>query len=259
MGPILVTGGTGTLGMNVVRRLRESPVEPRVLSRKAAPVAPVGAVWMTGDLYSGQGLGRALEGVDTVVHCATDPAAMTHDLRSTANLITASMEAGVRHLVYISIVGVDRIPLRYYRTKYSVEQLIAESGIGHTILRTTQFHELIALIATYLEGPPVVAVPKGVSAQPISADEVAARLVRLSQDGPQGRVPDMGGPEIHGFRELVETHMAAVGRDRRIVEVAVPGAIAAAFKAGAHLAPEHRDGRQAWAEFLATRSDRPTG
>src|SRR5262245_58912794 len=126
----LVTGGTGTLGRAVVARLDS----PRVLSRRPGPDR------MVGDLATGAGLAAALSEVDTVIHCATS--AGKNDVTHAQRLIEAAT-ASRPHIVYVSIVGIDEIPLGYYRTKLAVERLLAESGLPYTVLRATQFHDLI--------------------------------------------------------------------------------------------------------------------
>ncbi|PAX85109.1 SDR family oxidoreductase, partial [Streptomyces albidoflavus] len=133
MTTILVTGGTGKLGRPLVARLREDGQDVRVLSRRD-PHHPV-------DLRKGQGLDAALAGVGTVVHCASSP--MGGDAEAAGNLLAAAGRAGVEHLVYISIVGVDQVPYPYYRVKHQVERMAEESGIGWTVLRATQFHDLV--------------------------------------------------------------------------------------------------------------------
>jgi uncharacterized protein YbjT (DUF2867 family) len=96
--------------------------------------------------------------------------------------------------VYVSIVGVDRIPYGYYRAKLATETVVEESGLPWTILRATQFHDLIRRIAGVLAKSPVVPVPAGVRFQPVDVHEVAARVVELATGTPAGRVDDMGGP-----------------------------------------------------------------
>lgn len=158
----------------------------------------------------GSGLDAALAGVDTVVHCATTQRG--GDERSAANLIAAARRAYATHLVYISIVGVDRVPLGYYRSKYAVEKLVAESGIGWTVLRATQFHDLVVQMLRALAKLPVVVLPAHASDQPVEVAEVADRLAELAQGAPAGRVPDMGGPEVRTFASLARAYLGATGR-----------------------------------------------
>lgn len=117
-----------------------------------------------------------------MVHCATTQRG--GDERSAANLIAAARRAGATHLVYISIVGVDRVPLGYYRSKYAVEKLVAESGIGWTVLRATQFHDLVVQMLRALAKLPVVVLPAHASDQPVEVAEVADRLAELAQGAP---------------------------------------------------------------------------
>ena len=98
---------------------------------------------------------------------------------------------------------------------------------------------------------PVVPTPSGWRAQPIAADEVAARLVELALGDPQGRVPDVAGPEIHTCRGMIREYLDAVGSHRPTMPVRVPGGASRAYAAGGNLAPDRAGGKQTWAEFLA--------
>ncbi|MFF4321654.1 SDR family oxidoreductase [Streptomyces sp. NPDC001568] len=241
MSTILVTGGTGNLGALVVERLRDRGHEVRVLSRHAQD-HPV-------DLRDGKGLDAAMAGVDVVVHCASSPRG--GDETAARHLVAAAGRAGgVTNLVYVSIVGVDVVPLGYYRSKLAVERLLEASGLGITILRTTQFHDLVAQLVDAAAKLPVALLPKGVRVQPIAAAEVADRLAELAVPRPAGRVPDMGGPEVRGLPELGRARLAATGRRRRVVAVPLAGKTYAAFRAGGNLAPSHAVGRTTFAEYL---------
>jgi uncharacterized protein YbjT (DUF2867 family) len=235
---ILVTGGTGTLGRAVVERLLDGGASVRVLSRghRAGGQAP----HHVGDLRSGVGLDAALAGVDAVVHCA-DPA---------GRLFDAAGRAGVAHLVYISIVGIDAVPMRMYRRKLDEERRLADSGVGWSVLRATQFHDLVALMLRLAAKPPVMVVPKGWSFQPVDVRDVASRLASIALGDPAGRVPDLAGPEVLGMVELARTYLAATGVRRRIAQVPVPGRLASAYRAGRHMAPDHADGTITFAEYL---------
>ncbi|KES05209.1 nucleoside-diphosphate sugar epimerase [Streptomyces toyocaensis] len=244
MTTILVTGGTGTLGRHLTERLRADGHEVRVLSRHAQPYAV--------DLREGgSGLDDAVAGVDTVVHCATSPRG--GDEKASRNLIAAARRAGVGHLVYISIVGVDRVPFGYYKSKLAVERLVEESGIGWTVLRTTQFHDLVLRVLQGMSRLPVMPLPARVKDQPIDVTEVAERLAELAQGAPAGRVDDMGGPEVRTFDSLARAYLRAAGRRRAVVRVPLRGAAYDAFRAGGHLAPERAVGTGTFDEFLTRR------
>ncbi|MFB9679759.1 SDR family oxidoreductase [Streptosporangium vulgare] len=243
---ILVTGGTGALGRHVVDRLAAAGHPARVLSRTRGP--------HIGDLRTGAGLGPALDGAGTVVHLASDPRDSSADVEGTRRLVTAA-PAGT-YLVYVSIVGVDRHPLPYYRRKYEAERIVEDSGLPYTILRATQFHNLVLLALETLAKAPVLFVPAGTSLQPVEIEEVAERLVELALGDPAGRVPDLGGPEIVSFAGLARTYLRLTGRRRPVVPLLLPGRVAAAFRRGAHLAPDHPDGRGTFADFVAATSGR---
>lgn len=244
MTTILVTGGTGTLGRLVAERLRGEGHEVRVLSRHSQPYAV--------DLREGgPGLDAAVAGVETIVHCASTPRG--GDEQAAANLIRAAREAGVTHLLSISIVGVDRVPFGYYRTKLAVERQIEQSGLGWTVLRTTQFHDLLVTLFQALSKAPVVLLPAGVSDQPIAVAEVADRMAELAAGGPAGRVEDMGGPEVRTLPELARGYLAATGRRRPIVNVPLAGKGYRGFRSGGHLTPERAVGKGTFEEYLAER------
>src|SRR5262245_30784649 len=101
MDPILITGGTGTLGRHVVRRLKDARREIRVLTRGTGKDED-GVHFLTGDLRSGAGVDAAVEGVAAIIHCA---GSSKGDDVTTLNLVNAAARAGRPHLVYISVVG----------------------------------------------------------------------------------------------------------------------------------------------------------
>ena len=255
--PILVTGGTGTLGSLVVRRLRDAGREVKVLSRRSHEAGD-GIQYLTGDLATGEGIEPDVDGVAAIVHCAgnnKDDAGMTRNL-----VRAASSQTRLPHLVYISVVGADRVPVAsrvdramfgYFESKREAERVVAESGLPWTTLRATQFHELILMVAQYLTKLPVAPVPAGFRIQPVEADEVAARLVELTLGEPAGLVPDMGGPRVYGAAGLLRSYLRATRRRRPIMPVRLPGKAARVFRAGANLAPEQAVGHLTWEEFLA--------
>ncbi len=257
-GPILVTGGTGTLGRLVVPRLREAGCKVRVLSRRSRE-AGEGLEFVTGDLATGEGIEAAVEAAEIIVHCA---GSRKGDEDKARNLVQAASRAGARHLVYISVVGADRIPVLsavdramfgYFASKLAAERVVADSGLPWTTLRATQFHDLFLMTARQMARLPVIPVPAGFRFQPVDAGEVAARLVELALGTPAGLVPDMGGPRVYGMAELVRGYLRARRKHRLIVPVRLPGKAARAFRAGANLAPDRAVGRRTWEEFLAER------
>jgi uncharacterized protein YbjT (DUF2867 family) len=249
---VLVTGGTGVLGRRVVDRLHSAGVETRVMSHSAKPRT------VHGDLLTGEGLEAAVRGVDTIVHCATSPfrRAREVDVVGTVRLLEAASLAGVGHFVYISIVGIDRAPsYPYYRVKLDAERVVEGSPVPYTILRATQFYDLVLMALRFLGRSPVMPIPRGFLGQPVDAGEVAGRLVELS--GPAGRVPDIGGPEVGTLAGAARTYLELMGLRRRILEVPVPGKTARSFRDGALVCPENAYGETRWEDFLRSRWEHP--
>jgi uncharacterized protein YbjT (DUF2867 family) len=221
MKTVLVTGGTGTLGRPTVERLRAAGHTVRVLSRRTGPDL------VSGDLNTGEGVAAAVDGVDLVVHLATGLG--KRDVQQTRNLLAAA--PATTHMLYMSIVGIDRNPLPYYRHKLEAERLV-ESRTAFTILRATQFHELLDRI--FGLKVPAVFAPK-VTLQPIAVDDVAVRLTELVAEPVTGRAPDIGGPERRSLPELARVWKTARESRRPVLPLRVPGRIFRAFAGGAAL------------------------
>jgi uncharacterized protein YbjT (DUF2867 family) len=253
MTTILVTGGTGVLGRQVVGRLA-GRADVRVLSRRDGSAE--GATMIRGDLETGEGLQAALDGVDVIVHAASigfDLRRPDRDIGATRRLLDAI--SGEPHLVYISIVGVDAIPYGYYRAKLAVERMIQEFGVRWTILRTTQFHDLVLTMLALLAKGPVAVVPRGVEVQPVDTGEVAGRLVELALGEPAGRVPDMGGPRVERTEDLMRAYLTVVRRRRPVLRLPIPGRTMAAYRAGRHLTPANATGVIGFTDDLLSRID----
>ncbi|GAA0236055.1 SDR family oxidoreductase [Haladaptatus pallidirubidus] len=253
--PILVTGGTGRVGSLVVSRLRDADREVRVLSRRSHD-SKDGIEFVTGDLDTGEGIEAAVNGIGTIVHCASS---VKGDEDKARTLMQAASQAGVQHLVYISIVGIDEIPVDSIvgrimfspiASQQAAEKVVADSDIPWTTLRATQFHQLILTVAEGMAKLPVMPVPAGFQFQPVDADEVAARLVELALGEPAGMVPDMGGPQVYDMTDLLREYLRARHRRRLIMPILLPGKAAHAYRDGVNLAPEQAVGHRTWEEFL---------
>jgi uncharacterized protein YbjT (DUF2867 family) len=253
--PILLTGGTGTLGRIVASRLRDGGCDVRVLSRRGHE-SRTGIEFATGDLTTGEGVDAAVDGVETIVHCA---GSARGDEDKTRILVRAAAKAGAQHLVFISVVGADRIPVvgrldramfGYFASKRAAERVVEDSGLPWTILRATQFHELALMVAKQLAKTPVIPVPAGVKFQPVDAAEVASRLVELALDKPSGLAPDIAGPRVYGMDKLLRGYLRAAHERRLIMRVRLAGKAYGALRAGANLAPDRAVGQRTWEDFL---------
>lgn len=251
---ILVTGGTGTLGRCVVTLLRPSGHRARIFSRH--PRGHVDAV--RGDLRTGEGLDRALEGMDVIVHAAS----ATHeplrgrstDVGGTRRMLERARVAKIRHVVFISIVGIERVWYPYYGTKLATEKVVREGDVPWSILRATQFHPFVDfLLGRFCRVPGLCAVPFDWKAQPVDAMEVARRVVDIALAKPAGMLPDFGGPEVRDLESLAAAWLAARGERRRLVDLRLPLKMSRQVGAGALTCPDHRDGAVTFDQYLAER------
>lgn len=265
MSYVLVTGGTGTLGRALVPLLRAANLRVRILSRETAPAECEPGTWVRGDLASGENLDDAVRNVNTIVHLASAPHG--HDARLTRALVETArrgprMTSPLPHVIYQSIVGVEQIPLGYYKQKFAAEQVVADSGLPFTILRATQFHDLVYSLFAAQRRMPAVAAPS-IRLQPIDVRDVAVQLLGLVRGGPAGRVADVGGPDIELVTDLARATLSSfvrprphgtVGSRRPIVPLRLPGRTFAAFEAGHNLVPGNRIGTLNYADYLVARA-----
>lgn len=251
---VLVTGATGALGREVVKRLLDSGHRVRILSRRRSE----GADWVQGDLVTGTGLELAVKDIDAIVHAASDALDPRKyhatDVLGTRRLVAMAREAGVQHVVYISIVGMEGVGYPYYKSKLAAEAVMRENIVPYSILRATQFHTLMEI---FLDGmsklPGLATVPFDWKFQPIDTTEVAARLVEIVTGEPAGMLPDFGGPEVRDLKSLAIPWLAMRKPNKRLVNLRLPFKFSRQFAAGRLLCPEHMDGRITFEQYLARR------
>ncbi|GII57479.1 3-beta hydroxysteroid dehydrogenase [Planotetraspora thailandica] len=206
---IAVAGGTGVAGRLVVEALRARGHVPVVVSRGQGV-----------DLLSGSGLDAALAGAEAVIDVSnviTTRKSVSVDFFDKAgrHLVGAAERAGVRHLVTLSIVGVDRVKYPYYTGKLRQEEIVREGAVPWTILRATQFHEFVGQVLSGVPGP-IAVVPTG-RVQPVAAWEVAELLADLAPGSPQAMAPELAGPRVESLVDMVRRLIAAGGAPRRPV------------------------------------------
>ena len=255
---VLVTGGTGNLGRALKQAAIAAGHSVRIMSRRLPPQATANDVeWAQADIASGAGLTAAVAGVDAILHAATDPRrAKEVDVNGTRRLVEAARASRITHLIYVSIVGIDEIPYSYYKRKREAEETIKLSGVPHSILRATQFHSLLnTLISVAARVPMVMPLPTDFKFQTVAESEVAERLVSHLFESPNGLIPDFGGPEILTLGEMAETWMSVKNVRKKLVQVPLPGAVAAGFRAGKNTTAEESGGVITWREWLLQRAN----
>jgi uncharacterized protein YbjT (DUF2867 family) len=268
MGPILVTGGTGHLGRDLVSFLKADGHRVRVLAR--TPGRDPAVEWVQGDLGTGRGVAEAVAGVQTIVHAATSsPMARRGgprpvdffrtptevDVEGTRRLLTEARRAGVGHFLHVSMVGLEHLArLPYARVKLAAEDLVRESGVPWSIARATPFYWLLdRMLAKNLPRLPVWPLLADLPFQPVDSKDFSAYLVQCVADGPRGDRTEFGGPEVMSLGELVKQYRDARGPRRPILRLPLPGPTARAFGAG-FTCPSGCRGRTTWSEWLSQQS-----
>ncbi len=255
---VLVTGGTGHLGRDVVALRKQDGHDVRVLARRPGGDADI--EWVRGDLATGEGIGAAVHGVDSVLHAATNsPAARRGffklgdffrspsdvDVHGTRALLAAAEEMGVERFIHVSIVGLShlrRVP--YSRRKLEAEALVRGSGLTWSIVRATGFYWLLARMCESMLGQRPLALPARAQMAPVASEDFAEFVVECASDGQTGERVDFAGPDAQHDR--VD---GAVPRRSRPRAPSPPGAVAETDAEGVD-GRQHVGQCQAWHNHL---------
>ena len=199
---VVVLGPGGFIGAKVVDMLTREGEQVVAASRRSGV-----------DVLTGAGLGKAFEGADAVVDVTNAPTFDPAEVREffvtgATNVVAAARKAGVKHVVELSIVGVDGLPgSPYLHAKAAQEKIVTGSGLPYTIVRATQFHEFAGAIVDSMTDGDDVTVPDALI-QPIAGDEVAAFLAEVAVEPPRNHIVNLGGPEKLSFADLARAVVA---------------------------------------------------
>jgi uncharacterized protein YbjT (DUF2867 family) len=263
MAAVLVTGSTGSLGSALVPVLIARGHTVRAMSRRPA-AAPAGADRVVADLSTGDGLAEALCGVSVVVHAAKDltdhRSGRSGDADYLRPFLSRASEAGVDHFLYTSIVGVDRNPYAFYQVKLACERLIARSGIPYSVIRASQFPQLVlSTLRRGLRGP-LCLVPYGFSAQPVAVEDYAEHIADRIETGPSNTITEFAGPERLTAPEIARIWLQETGQRKVIVPVPIRGRVARAFRLQSNIADAGAPrGTRTWREYVAAQSSQHAG
>ncbi|HET6993420.1 MAG TPA: SDR family oxidoreductase [Chitinophagaceae bacterium] len=209
---IVVIGGTGLIGSKLVNKLRQ-------LDHTVIPASPDSGV----NTITGEGLSEVLRDADVVVDVSNSPsfedkAVMNFFQTSTMNLLTAASYAVAKHYVALSVVGSDRLPdSGYLRAKIAQEDLIRESGMPYSILRSTQFFEFAARIAKDATiGEEVHISPAAF--QPIASEETVSTLAEIVVGSPLNTIVEVAGPVRMPMSDFIRYYLDSTEDSRELVE-----------------------------------------
>jgi uncharacterized protein YbjT (DUF2867 family) len=249
---VLVTGASGVLGRVLAAQLVSSGHMVRAMSRRLPSAADSGISWVQADLATGVGVAEAVANVQTIVHAASQPGryAAQVDVDGTRRLVEYARAAEVAHIIYVSIVGIERVPVTFYRQKLAAEQIITQGQVPWSIQRATQFHQFVDGMLQRAARLPIMLLPTDFRVQPVDPTDLARRLCGVVAGGPAGRLPDYGGPEVRKLGELAQAWLAARGQHRPMLHVPLPGAAAHAMRLGENCCPEQRAGSISWERWL---------
>jgi uncharacterized protein YbjT (DUF2867 family) len=218
---IAVAGATGRVGRHVADLLREGGHDVVAISRSAGV-----------DVITGKGLARALSGVETVIDAASGPSpdqepATEFFITASRNLQESGKRSGVRRIIVVSIIGIDRFTTGYMAAKSAHEKAMVSGPIPARILRAAQFHELVAQMVEWGRQGDVSYVPK-MRTQLVAARTVARALADLATGEARGAAPggasivEIAGPRAENLAEMARLLLGRRGGQVRIEEVSNP-------------------------------------
>ena len=231
---VLVTGGTGFVGREIVKRLHRDGHSLRLLARRPqspqiqriTALTPVEVY--PGDILQREPLDGAFEGVTAAVHlvgiiseCGPSTFERIH-AEGTAAIVRASERAGVRRFLHMSALGTrPQAVSRYHQSKWAAEQTVRNSALDFTIFRPSlifgpedHFANLFAQIARFSPVVPLIGRPNA-RFQPVAVETVADAFAKaLETPASFGQTCDLCGPERLTLSEMIDAILAATGRKR---------------------------------------------
>ncbi|NOK61770.1 MAG: NAD-dependent epimerase/dehydratase family protein [Chloroflexi bacterium AL-W] len=208
---------------------------------------------MQANLSDGSGLSAAVHDVDVIVHAATGSNLRRIDIEGTERLLAVAQAVGVQHLLFVSIVGIDKIPFVYYKAKLEVEQSVQAGQVPWSILRATQFHTLPHFLLKTLHRSPLFLVPTDFQVQPIDPHAVAEHIMEQVGQKAGGMLADIGGPEVLTLGAMTQSWLAIRGSKRKVLHLPIPGAVARGFRRGYNTVPQNKYGQLTWQQWSEER------
>ena len=245
----LITGGTGTLGKELISVFQQKSI-PYSTASRTRPQRQEN--WLNLDLETGAGINEAVEGKKIILHLAssTKKISKNNDLVGTQKLLQAAKKNNISHFIYISIVGIDKVPLSYYQLKLQAEKEIINSGIPYTILRATQFHDFADNMLHNLLKFPLAIIPKKIKLQPIETKIVAQQLFTITQGQPLRKTINLGGKEILELEAMVNSWLQSQRKSKILFGLPLIGRTLHALKNGGLTCNKKSHESIRWEEWL---------
>jgi uncharacterized protein YbjT (DUF2867 family) len=252
MNRILITGGTGKLGQELSKQLINKGFEITILSSQPDPCIQYYSHICFGNLTDISSLKNAVDNSDIIIHCASNPKNSKEvDVEGTKNLLKLSNQKQLKHFIYISIVGVDKSKFPYYQSKLKVEKLIQESKLPCSILRATQFHNMVLdRFIKPFDKTAILKIPQKMQFQSVAIEDVANKLVSLSIGKHTNTIETIGGPEIYAIEEMAQIYLDVLNRKDNIEPELYDEEIYKLFRSGINLCPDYPFGKITWKDFL---------
>ncbi len=253
MARILVTGGTGALGRDIVARLAQTSHTIRITSRQAKPTEAK-MEWSQVDFETQTDFSDTLRDVDVIVHCMSNSMRSEKaDVLGTQRFLADVRRTTIKNFIYISIVGADRIPYSYYQHKVMIEKAVQESGVPYSIVRAAQFHGFLDMLLNLTKNLwwlPILPLPMNWQFQTIDTREVAAYLMPFIDGSATGKIDNVAGPQVMHLGDMARAWQAAQGLHKPQVHLPIPGGMAQGFVKGENTAPDKAYGSITWADYL---------
>jgi len=249
---IFITGASGLLGKALIQLL-DDRATTIIIGARNKPTDLLGHyAWQYFDLDDSND-DLNLKGVNLIIHLAsnTKNLSASSDITGTQTLLTMARRDQVKHLIYVSIVGIDTIPTKYYKTKKKVEELIRKSNMGYSILRSTQFLEFAEFILDKITKRPVVFIPN-LYCQPIATSVVAQKIIELSQAEPLNDTVAIGGSEVLTLKSAVRQYLRYKNENKPVLTIPtfMLGSMGKALTTA-----EKAAGSMTWSEYLKSKSE----
>lgn len=212
---ILVTGGTGHVGSEVVKELQKRKADVRILVRKEETTPPQGVQVMVGDLLDPVSVEKALHGVDKLYLLnAVTPDELTQGLIA----YDLARKLKLQHIVYHSVFRVEHFKdVPHFASKLAIESALREFDVPFTVIRPNYFFQNDASLKDPMTKAGIYPVPLGaVGISAVDVRDIAeAAAIALTSEGHLGKTYNLNGPEVLSGPKVASIWSGLLGKEIR--------------------------------------------